>query len=97
MKKGEITGWAAVTLGLGWLLFRWAIPVFNELKGAGQIGPAYRILLVPLLAQAIFVAAGAVYSSRRKRREVVTGILFGLGLEVTSLAVLIIFSASAHY
>ena len=97
MKKGEIAGWAAVTVGLGWLLFRWAIPVFNELKGAGRIAPAYRVLLVPLIAQGILVAAGAMYSQRWKRREVIAGMLFGLGLEVTTLAVLIVFSASAHY
>lgn len=97
MRKTEVSVWALATFGFAWLLFALVMPVFNRVKDSGEIGRAYSFLLIPLLAQALLLTGGGLYSLRRKRREVVTGILCGFGLELAAITVLIIISASAHY
>ena len=97
MSKGLIAVWAVATFGFAWLLFALVMPLYNAANNTGDMGRAYSYLLIPIVAQAILLAAGALYSSRRKHREVVTGILCGFGLEFGALVVLIIISASAHY
>ena len=97
MSKAKIAVWAVLTFGFAWLLFALVMPVYNRANNTGDMGRAYSYLLIPFAAQGLLLAAGALYSLRRKRREVVTGILCGFGLELAALTVLIIISASAHY
>ncbi len=97
MRKGQIAVWAVATFAFAWLLFALVMPVFNRVKDTGDLAHAYSFLLIPFAAQAVLLAAGAIYSLRSKRREVVTGILCGFGLEFAALFILIIIVASAHY
>ena len=87
MRKGIIAVWAVATFGFAWLLFALVMPVFNEAQSTGRLARAYAWLLIPFAAQGILLAGGALYSSWRKRREVVTGILWGFGPGVWRLLV----------
>ena len=97
MSKVKIAFWAVLTFGFAWLLFALVMPIYNRANNTGDMGRAYSFLLIPFAAQGVLLAGGALYSFRWKRREVVTGILCGFGLELAALAVLIIITASAHY
>ncbi len=97
MRKYQVALWAVGTFTFAFLLFRWALPVFNRLKESESLATAYGFLLLPFIAQLALLTAGAIYSSRTKRREVVSGILLGIGIEFACIAVLVIISASAFY
>lgn len=97
MRKAQIAIWAVATFALAWLLFAVAIPHYNRANNTGDTGRAYSLLLIPMAVQAVLLACGAIYSTRRKNHEVVFGILFGFGLEFAALFVFIIISATAHY
>jgi len=73
------------------------MPVVNRAKSSSDPSRGFAMLLLPFLAQMVWFAGGAIYSSRSKRREPVLGILLGFGLEFLALVFLIIFSASSHY
>jgi len=85
------------TLMIAAALFAIAMPAYNHASNAGDIGRAFRFLLMPFVGQLFLLAAGAIYSSRTKTRDVFNGILYGFGLELAVLGVLSLISASAHY
>jgi hypothetical protein len=96
LRKGQLAIWAIITLGLGWGLFVFAMPLF-ELLTRSDDASAPIFLMLPFVVQILWFVGGAVYSSRSKRREPLMGILLGFGLEFVALFGLIIFSASSHY
>ena len=96
MRKGQVAVFAIVTFVLAVLLFSIVMPIFNRVK-MDDMSKAYFFLFIPFGMQLLWFGAGAVYSVRRKHREVVLGILWGFALEFAALVVLIVISASAHY
>ncbi len=97
MRKAEIAVWAIITFALGWGLFAVVMPFYNRENNIGAMGRAYRFLLIPIVVQVIWFAGGAMYSTWRKRREAIVGILLGFALEIAAIVILILISASAHY
>ncbi|MFI5228883.1 MAG: hypothetical protein ACHQWU_07425 [Gemmatimonadales bacterium] len=96
MRKTQISMFAIATFALAVLSFSIALPVFNRVK-IENFSTAYAYLLIPVGLQLVLLAAGAVYSARSKRREVVVGILWGFALEIAALVIMIVVSSSAHY
>ena len=96
MRKRQLAIWAIITLGLGWGLFAFTMPVFNRAKGSGDPS-APMLLMMPFFVQMLWLIGGAAYASRSKRREPLMGILLGFGLQFVALLGLILFSASFHY
>lgn len=88
---------ALITFGLGWGLTAAVLPAFNRAKNTGELTDAYKLLMIPLVAQILWFGAGLLYGSLRKRREIVLGILLGFGLEFLALIVMVLIASSAHY
>ena len=97
MLKLRIIVPALITFALGWGLTAAVMPAFNRAKVTGELTDAYKLLLVPLVAQILWFAAGLLYGSLRKQREIVLGIFLGFGLEFVALIVMVLLTSSAHY
>jgi hypothetical protein len=96
MRKGLVAIWTILTFALGFGMFAFAMPLFNRMKSDG-LAKAYTFLLFPVLFQVVWCTAGAIHSRKSRRREVIVGMLVGVGLEFAALVILILISASAHY
>jgi hypothetical protein len=69
IQKGQVTLWAIMTFAFAWGLFAAEMPLFKPENAPGALGRAYSLLLISVLAQVIWFAAGAAYSARRKRQK----------------------------
>jgi hypothetical protein len=97
MPKLRILIPALITFGLGWGLTAAVMPAFNRAKITGELTDAYKLLMIPLMAQILWFGAGLLYGSMRKQREIVLGIFIGFGVEFVVLIVMALVASSAHY
>lgn len=88
---------AILTVILAWTTFQVAQLIYQRTNAPESLSRGPGMLLIPMLIQVGWWIAGTIYSRSQKRREVLTGILVGFGLEAAALITLVLISASAHY
>ena len=98
MEKRLIATWAAVTLMLAGLLFWAGFHIASILQTQNPSVP-YHALVLPVVVwtQVFWLALGIYLAAARKRKPVLTGMLWGFGCEAVAIFALILYAASAHY